>query len=154
MEGKKTTDPEAAAGSAIVGQDFSGNMEYFQGRVSGVNYNTYTEEEKEDGTYGGVSSGGSNLAPSNEELKKRVEESVDQFIEEHKGVEKGDIPADLLTASGSGLDPDISPESARIQIPLVAEETGLSEEELQEIVEQNTRGKAAGIFGHERVKNR
>ena len=101
-EGEKTTEPEEAIGSAIVGQDFSGNPRYFQGRVSGVNYNTYTEEEKEDNSYGGVGSGGSNLAPSNEELKERVEKSVDEFLEKNPGVEKGDIPADLLTASGSG----------------------------------------------------
>lgn len=150
-EGEKTTDPEEAVGSAIVGQDFSGDLRYFQGRVSGVNYNTYTEEEKEDGTYGGVSSGGSNLAPTNEDLKLRVEESVAQFLEEHPDVEEGDIPADLLTASGSGMDPDITPESAEIQIPVISEKTGISEKELQSIVEENTGKKVLGIYGHERV---
>lgn len=150
-EGEKTTEPEEAIGSAIVGQDFSGNPKYFQGRVSGVNYNTYKEEEKEDNSYGGVGSGGSNLAPSNEELKKRVEKSVDEFLEKNPGVEKGDIPADLLTASGSGMDPDITPQSAKIQIPAIAENTGLSEEELEKIVENNTEGKVLGVFGHERV---
>lgn len=150
-EGEKTTEPEEAIGSAIVGQDFSGNPKYFQGRVSGVNYNTYTEEEKEDNSYGGVGSGGSNLAPSNEELKERVEKSVNEFLEKNPGVEKGDIPADLLTASGSGMDPDITPQSAKIQIPAIAENTGLSEEELEKIVENNTEGKVLGVFGHERV---
>lgn len=150
-EGEKTTEPEEAIGSAIVGQDFSGNPKYFQGRVSGVNYNTYTEEEKEDNSYGGVGSGGSNLAPSNEELKERVEKAVDEFLEKNPGVEKGDIPADLLTASGSGMDPDITPQSAKIQIPAIAENTGLSEEELEKIVENNTEGKVLGVFGHERV---
>lgn len=150
-EGEKTTEPEEAIGSAIVGQDFSGNPRYFQGRVSGVNYNTYTEEEKEDNSYGGVGSGGSNLAPSNEELKERVEKAVDEFLEKNPGVEKGDIPADLLTASGSGMDPDITPQSAKIQIPAIAENTGLSEEELEKIVENNTQGKVLGVFGHERV---
>ncbi len=150
-EGEKTTEPEEAIGSAIVGQDFSGNPRYFQGRVSGVNYNTYTEEEKENNSYGGVGSGGSNLAPSNEELKERVEKSVDEFLEKNPGVEKGDIPADLLTASGSGMDPDITPQSAKIQIPAIAENTGLSEEELEKIVENNTQGKVLGVFGHERV---
>lgn len=150
-EGEKTTEPEEAIGSAIVGQDFSGNPKYFQSRVSGVNYNTYTEEEKEDNSYGGVGSGGSNLAPSNEELKERVEKAVDEFLEKNPGVEKGDIPADLLTASGSGMDPDITPQSAKIQIPAIAENTGLSEEELEKIVENNTEGKVLGVFGHERV---
>ncbi|RHR31486.1 potassium-transporting ATPase subunit KdpC [Clostridium sp. AF19-22AC] len=150
-DGKNTNDPEEAAGSAISGQDFSGDPRYFQGRISGVNYNTYTEEEKEDGTYAGVGSGGSNLAPSNEELKERAEKSVEEFLKQHPDVKKGDIPADLLTASGSGMDPHITPESARIQIPSIAEETGLSEEQLDKIVENNTEGKVLGVFGHDRV---
>lgn len=149
--GDKTTDPKKAVGSALTGQDFSGDSKYFQGRMSGVNYNTYTEEEKEDGTFAGVSSGGFNLAPTNEDLKTRVEESVAEFLESHPDVKKGDIPADLLTASGSGLDPNISPESADIQISAIAEATGLSEEELNTIVEQNTDSKLLGVFGQERV---
>ena len=150
-EGEKTDDPEKAVGSAIVGQDFSGNPRYFQCRVSGVDYNTYTEEEKEEGSYTGVGSGGSNLAPSNEELKKRAEKSVEEFLEKNPDVEKGDIPADLLTASGSGLDPHVSPASAAIQIPALAEASGLSEETLEQIVADHTTGKLLGIFGEETV---
>ncbi len=150
-EGNPTEDPEEAIGSAIVGQDFSGDARYFQGRVSSINYNTYTEEQKENGEYGGVSSGTFNYGASNPDLKARVEEDVNEFLESHPGVEKGDIPADLLTASGSGLDPNITPESAEIQIPAIAEATGLSEEELAEIVEENTDKPLLGIFGHERV---
>lgn len=150
-EGEKTDDPENAVGSAIVGQDFSGDSRYFQCRISGVNYNTYTEEEKEDGSYAGVGSGGSNLAPSNEELKQRAEKSVEEFLKNNPDVKKGDIPADLLTASGSGMDPDITPESAEIQIPSIAKNTGLTEEENRKIVEKNTDGKTLGVFGHERV---
>ena len=63
----------------------------------------------------------------------------------------GDIPGDLLTASGSGLDPHISPASAAVQIPALAENTGLSEERLEEIVEANTTHKVLGIFGEEAV---
>lgn len=150
-EGEKTTDPKEAVGSAIVGQDFSGDARFFQGRVSSVNYNMYTAEEAEDGTYGGVSSGNFNYGATNEDLKARVEEAVDEFVETHPGVEEGDIPADLLTASGSGLDPNITPESAQIQIPAISEATGISEERLQEIVKNNTDGKVLGVFGHERV---
>ena len=150
-EGEKTDDPENAVGSAIVGQDFSGDSRYFQCRISGVNYNTYTEEEKEDGSYAGVGSGGSNLAPSNEELKQRAEKSVEEFLKNNPDVKKGDILADLLTASGSGMDPDITPESAEIQIPSIAKNTGLTEEEIRKIVEKNTDGKTLGVFGHERV---
>ena len=150
-EGEKTDDPENAVGSAIVGQDFSGDSRYFQCRISGVNYNTYTEEEKEDGSYAGVGSGGSNLAPSNEELKQRAEKSVEELLKNNPDVKKGDIPADLLTASGSGMDPNITPESAEIQIPSIAKNTGLTEEEIRKIVEKNTDGKTLGVFGHERV---
>lgn len=150
-EGGKTTDPGEAVGSAIAGQDFSGDAGYFQCRISGVNYNTYTEEEKKDGSYGGVSSGGSNLAPTNEELKERAEASVEEFLEKNPEAEEGDIPADLLTASGSGLDPHITPKSAEIQIPAIAEVTGLSEERLRKIAEDNTDNKTLGVFGHERV---
>lgn len=150
-EGEKTDDPENAVGSAIVGQDFSGDSRYFQCRISGVNYNTYTEEDKEDSSYAGVGSGGSNLAPSNEELKQRAEKSVEEFLKNNPDVKKGDIPADLLTASGSGMDPDITPESAEIQIPSIAKNTGLTEEEIRKIVEKNTNGKTLGVFGHERV---
>ena len=150
-EGEKTDDPENAVGSAIVGQDFSGDSRYFQCRISGVNYNTYTEEEKEDSSYAGVGSGGSNLAPSNEELKQRAEKSVEEFLKNNPDVKKGHIPADLLTASGSGMDPDITPESAEIQIPSIAKNTGLTEEEIRKIVEKNTNGKTLGVFGHERV---
>lgn len=150
-EGEKTENPEEAIGSAIVGQDFSGDARYFQGRVSSVNYNTYTEEQLENGEYGGVSSGTFNYGASNEDLKARVEEDVNEFIAAHPGVEKGDIPADLLTASGSGLDPNITPESAQIQIPSIAKATGLTEDMLERIVKENTDHKVLGVFGHERV---
>ena len=149
--GEKTEDPEKAVGSAIVGQDFSGDQRYFQGRVSSVNYNTYTREQAENGEYGGVSSGNFNYGASNEELKKRVEEDMQEFLETHPGVKMGDIPADLLTASGSGLDPNITPKSAQIQIPAISAASGLSEEELEKIVKENTSGKVLGVFGHERV---
>ena len=67
------------------------------------------------------------------------------------GVEREDIPTDLATASGSGLDPHISPASAALQIPALAEASGLTEEELTQIVADNTEGKLLGIFGEETV---
>ena len=141
-------------GSELVGQEFTSDK-YFHGRISSVNYNTYTEEEKEDGTYGGVSSGSFNYAPTNEELQQRVKEDVEEFKEKYKDATGqaflGGIPADLLTASGSGLDPHISPESAEVQIPIVATNSGLTEDEVKEIVEQNTEHKVLGIFGEEKV---
>ena len=139
-----------AAGSEIVGQEFEGDQ-YFHGRISSVNYNTYTKEEKESGEYAGVASGSYNYANSNPELKERMEKDLEQFLKEHPGVKAEDVPAELLTASGSGLDPHISPESAEVQIPTVAKNSGLSEEEVKKIVEENTEKKTLGVFGEERV---
>ena len=136
-EGNLTTDTKKAVGSALIGQDFTEDC-YFQGRVSSVNYNTYTEEQKESGEYAGVASGSYNYANSNPELKERMEKDLEQFLKEHPGVKAEDVPAELLTASGSGLDPHITPKAAKIQIPYVAENAGLSEEEVTEIVEENT----------------
>ena len=116
-----------------------------------VGYNNYTEEELKNGEYGGVSSGSYNYGNSNPELEKRIQKDLDEFLEEHPGLKAEEVPSDLLTASGSGLDPHISPKAAEIQIPYVAENAGLSEEEVKEIVDENTEHKVFGIFGEERV---
>lgn len=148
-EGNPTTDCEEAVGSALNGQEFTEDY-YFQGRPSAVGYNNYTEEELKNGEYGGVSSGSYNYGNSNPELKERIQKDLDEFLEKHPGLKAEDIPSDLLTASGSGLDPHISPKSAEIQIPYVAENSGLSEE-VTKIVEENTEHKVLGVFGEERV---
>lgn len=149
-EGNLTTDTKKAVGSALIGQDFTEDC-YFQGRVSSVNYNTYTEEQKENGEYAGVASGLYNYGNSNPELEKRMQEDLDEFLKDHPGVKPEDVPAELLTASGSGLDPHISPRSAEVQIPTVAENSGLSEEVVEQIVKDNTEHKTLGVFGEERV---
>lgn len=74
-----------------------------------------------------------------------------RFWPAHPGVKAEDVPEDLLTASGSGLDPHISPQAAKVQIAAVAEHAGLSEEEVSRIVEENTEHKLFGVFGEERV---
>ena len=148
--GEPTNNIEEAVGSELVGQDFTEDY-FFRGRVSSVNYNTYTEEQKENGEYTGVSSGSFNYANSNPELEKRIQEDLDEFLKTHPGVKKEDIPSDLLTASGSGLDPHISPEAAQVQVAAVAKNSGLSEQEVQDIVKENTEHKVLGIFGEERV---
>ncbi len=139
-----------AIGSALIGQTFT-DARYMQARPSAVNYNIYTDAEKADGSYGGVATGSNNYAPSNPELAGRVEGDIQAFLERNPGVQRGDIPADLLTASGSGLDPHLSPASALLQIPALAEATGLSQQRLEEIVKANTEGKLLGLFGEERV---
>ena len=82
-------------------------------------------------------------------MEKRIQEDLDEFLETHPGVKREDIPSDLLTASGSGLDPHISPEAAQVQVAAVAENSGLSEQEVQDIVKENTEHKVLGIFGEE-----
>lgn len=142
-------------GSALLGQNFT-DPRFFRGRVSSVNYNTYTKEDLKPGkdgksAYGGVGSGSQNLAPSNKALKKRVKNDIDDFLKTHPGVKKEDIPTDLLTSSASGLDPDISPAAAEIQVPAVAKATGISEDKLKEMIKENTVGKTFGVLGEERV---
>lgn len=139
-----------AIGSELIGQDFT-DERFMKCRPSAVNYNTYTMEEKESGTYTGVSSGSKNYAATNPDLVKRVEADMEEFLKANPSVSREDIPTDLLTASGSGLDPHISPEAARIQIPALVNSTGLSEARLTEIVKEHTKGKFLGIFGEETV---
>lgn len=142
-------------GSEVIGQSFS-DPRFLHGRPSGVGYNTYrsadTKPDKNGKVaYSGVASGSQNLAPSNKALTDRVKKDMDDFLKTHPGVKKEDIPTDLLTSSGSGLDPNISPESAKIQIPAVSKATGISEAQLQNIVNKYTEGRSWGIFGEPRV---
>ncbi|OUQ03293.1 potassium-transporting ATPase subunit KdpC [Thomasclavelia spiroformis] len=137
-------------GSSLVGQDFT-DERLFHCRPSAYNYNTYTEEDKENGNYGGVSSGSNNYAPSNPDLEKRINEDIEKFLQENPTMEKEDIPSDIITASGSGLDPHISVEAANVQIDRVSENTGLTKKQLKKMIEENTDGKFLGIFGEEKV---
>lgn len=145
-----------AVGSQFVGQEFTEDY-FMKGRPSAVHYNTYQvdstgAETYLDGTpFTGLASGSSNYGPSNPALQQRVEEDMEKFLAANPGVSREDIPTDLMTASGSGLDPHISPESARIQLPAIAEASGLSMETLEQIVADNTTGKLLGIFGEEVV---
>lgn len=145
-----------AVGAENVGQDFT-EPYFMKGRPSAYNYNTYYEDEQgnqyyNDGSeFAGLSSGSNNYAPSNPVLTERVEADIEAFLEANPDVKREDIPADLMTASGSGLDPHITPESARIQIPALAAASGLSEEQLEQIVADHTEGKLFGIFGEETV---
>lgn len=107
-----------------IGQRFTEDK-YFWGRPSAVDY-------KADG------SGGSNKGPSNPEYLQVVEERIDSFLAHNPGIARKDIPADLVTASGSGLDPHISPAAASIQVKRVAKARNLPESTVQELVEKNT----------------
>lgn len=138
-----------AVGAQNVGQDFT-DPRFLKCRPSSVNYNTYTEEQKANGEFS-LGSGSNNYGPSNPALVERVEADIQEFLAANPGVTREQIPTDLVTASGSGLDPHISPASAEIQLPAVSAASGLSEQQLREIVAAHTEGKLFGIFGEERV---
>ncbi|MBV4415461.1 K(+)-transporting ATPase subunit C [Clostridium tyrobutyricum] len=153
--GSIITSNGKAVGSELIGQNFT-DPRFFRGRVSSVNYNTYTEADtKPDKSgktaYTGVGSGSQNLAPSNKALKERVQKDIDDFLKTHPDLKKEDIPTDLLTSSGSGLDPDISPQAAEIQVSSVAKATGISEENIRKIVKKYTKGDTFGSLGEPRV---
>jgi K+-transporting ATPase ATPase C chain len=123
-------------GSALIGQSFSGPG-YFHSRPSSA------------GTgYDATSSGGSNLAPTNKNLIERVKGDVQKARAENPSAP---IPVDLVTASGSGLDPEISPAAADFQIPRVAAERHTSAQELSGLVQKHTVGRQLGFLGEPRV---
>lgn len=143
------------AGSELIGQDFN-DPRFFRGRLSAVNYNTYDTSDKKTNSegktvYNGVSSGGSNLAASNRDLEARVKKDINEFLKEHPNIKESDIPTDLLTSAGSGLDPDISPQAANVQIDAVSKASGISKVEIESIVKEQTQGKTFHIFGEPRV---
>ncbi len=107
-----------------IGQKFTEDR-YFWGRPSAVDYNA-------------AGSAGSNKGPSNPDYLKLVEERIDSFLVHNPGIDRKDIPSDLVTASGSGLDPHISPAAAYIQVKRVAAARKLPESILRELVEKNT----------------
>lgn len=137
-------------GSELVGQDFT-DPRFMRCRPSAYNYNTYTAEDVANGDYAGVGSGSNNYGASNPELIVRVQADIDAFLAEHPDLTVEELPADLMTASGSGLDPHISPDSAAVQIPQLAVNTGLSVSDLEKIVDRNTNEKFLGIFGEANV---
>ena len=145
-----------AVGSKYVGQEFT-KPYFMKGRPSAYHYNTYYTDEQgsrfyNDGSeFAGLGSGSNNYAPSNPVLTQRVEANIEAFLAENPGVVREDIPADLMTASGSGLDPHISPAAAQVQLPAIAEASGLSPERLAQIVADNTEEKLLGVFGEETV---
>lgn len=145
-----------AVGSRFVGQEFTADH-FMKGRPSAVHYNTYRVDEAGqevylDGTpFTGLASGSSNLGPSNPALAERVQNDMEAFLAANPSISQEEIPADLVTASGSGLDPHISPAAAEVQLPAIAKASGLSMETLEEIVSSNTSKKLFGIFGEEVV---
>jgi K+-transporting ATPase ATPase C chain len=126
-------------GSELIGQNFT-KPEYFQPRPSAAG---------NDG-YDATASAASNYGPTNQKLIDRVKTSVEKFRKENPEY-KGPIPADLLTMSGSGLDPDISPDSARVQVARVARARGVSADQLDQLVAQFIQQPDLGMLGEPRI---
>lgn len=124
-------------GYANVGQKFTEDR-YFNSRPSAVGYNA-------------AGSGGSNKGPSNPDYLKEVQARIDTFLVHNPGVNRAEVPAELVTASGSGLDPHLSPAAAKIQVVRIARIRGLSAERLNQLVDEQTEGPLLGLFGPSRV---
>jgi len=126
-----------SVGSSLIGQPFA-DPKYFWPRPSATTYFGYNP----------MASGGSNLGPTNPSFIKQVGERVKAL---HDTGISGNIPAELVLASASGLDPDISPEAAKVQIPRVAKARGMSEEAVQKLVSVHTEERQLGFLGEPRV---
>jgi K+-transporting ATPase ATPase C chain len=127
---------DKVAGSSLIGQNFS-SPRYFQGRPSAAG----------DKGYAADNSGGSNLGPTNKALIDAVKLRLKNIVESNPGTDAHQVPIDLVTASGSGLDPEISPAAADLQVSRVAHARGLSEDQVRQMIADNTRQRTAGIFG-------
>ncbi|HZR73811.1 K(+)-transporting ATPase subunit C [Bradyrhizobium sp.] len=135
-------------GSALIGQEFKDDK-YFHGRPSAT-----TAPDPNDSTktvsapYNAANSGGSNLGPTSKPLADRMKEDVDKLKSENPSQP---VPVDLVTTSGSGLDPNISPEAALFQVPRVAKARNIPEAKLRQLVDEHVEGRTLGMLGEPRV---
>jgi K+-transporting ATPase ATPase C chain len=122
-------------GSRLIGQGFT-KPEYFHGRPSAAGNG-----------YDAANSSGSNLGPTNQKFLDGLQGNVDAFLKENPSVKKGEVPTQLVTASGSGLDPHVSPEAALVQVDRVAKARNASPDAIRALVDEHTEGPQWGIFG-------
>src|ERR1700734_3755909 len=135
-------------GSALIGQEFKDDK-YFHGRPSATTHPDPAAATKTVAApYNAANSGGSNLGPTSKALNDRVKEDVDKLKAENPSMP---VPIDLVTTSGSGLDPDISPEAALFQVPRIAKARNMPEDRVRQLVTENTEGRLAGLLGEPRV---
>jgi len=124
-------------GYKLEGQNFTADK-YFDSRPSAAGYNA-------------AGSSGSNKGPSNPDYLKQVQVRIDTFLLHNPSVKKGHIPAELVTASGSGLDPDLSPQGAYVQVARIAKTRNISEEKINALVAEQIQKPLLGLFGPEKV---
>jgi potassium-transporting ATPase KdpC subunit len=136
-KGETITVNGKVVGYALVGQKFTDDK-YFGGRPSAVDYNA-------------AGSAGSNKGPSNPDYLQVVQDRIDTFLVHNPGVKKEEVPAELVTASGSGLDPDLSPAAAKVQAKRVAAVRKLDESKIIALIDQQTEGPFLGMFGPSKV---
>jgi K+-transporting ATPase ATPase C chain len=135
-------------GSVLIGQVFKDDK-YFHGRPSATSAPDPADSTKTvSAPYNAANSGGSNLGPTSKALNDRVKEDVEKLKAENPSAA---VPIDLVTTSGSGLDPDISPESALFQVARVAKARNMPEDLIRQLVVANTEGRLAGLLGEPRV---
>ncbi|SEW14475.1 potassium-transporting ATPase subunit KdpC [Chitinophaga arvensicola] len=132
-DGIKVTHNGRVVGYENIAQKFSDDK-YFQPRPSTVDYNA-------------AGSGGSNKAAGNPDYLKTVQERIDSFMVHNPDVKKSDIPAELVTASASGLDPHLTPAAAYVQVPRVAKLRNIPADKLKQLIDANTKGPLMGLFG-------
>ena len=131
-------------GSELIGQDFE-DEDHMWGRIQNVSI-----VEGKDGelmAYGAPS----NLSPASEEYRKLVDARVDKIRAANPDADMKSVPVDLVTCSGSGLDPEISPDAAEYQVPRLARATGKSEDEVRDIIAKCSKGRFLGVFGEPTV---
>jgi K+-transporting ATPase ATPase C chain len=136
-EGVKVYRDGKAIGYENIAQAFKSDR-YFQPRPSAVGYNA-------------AGSGASNSGPTNPDYLKKVQAAIDTFMVHNPGINKADIPAELVTASGSGLDPDLSPEGAKIQVKRIAKLRNIREQDLLKLVDEHTEKPLLGLLGPSKV---
>jgi K+-transporting ATPase ATPase C chain len=135
-------------GSALIGQEFTGDR-YFHGRPSATVAPDPNDPTKTvPAPYNAANSGGSNLGPTNKTLIERVQGDVNKLKQENPSAS---VPIDLVTTTGSGLDPDISPAAALFQVPRVAKARNMPEDRVRQLVDEHVEGRTLGFLGEPRV---
>ncbi len=147
-QGSLVTADGKVVGSSLIGQEFTSDK-YFHGRPSATTAPDPNDSSKTvSAPYNAANSGGSNLGPTNKALIDRVKADADKLKQENPSTA---VPIDLVTTTGSGLDPDISPEGALFQVPRVAKARNIAEDRLRRLVNDHVEGRMLGLFGEPRV---